>query len=264
MIDFSVRVFTFSSSNCIFFCSHTCILLLVLCSVFGPDHVSPLMITECITLEVIRDLLFPCLEVQITDRVHVPRDWHEKKRRADYMSSPWTRPLSLYSFLHFRRFSFGHSSRPTLWPSVRCCDQTSQVLQLCPERDVSLFVFVTAIHVRRTVFDFLNPGSRVTACCRIQHSVTRTWCSINVILVNTALLFRRVIYRHIVFRETNIELPNYSSVDWDRHAPQLWTIYGVHWFSWVKIEISIRRVNNTQLVMMRLRRQNHKTKIRRT
>ena len=54
--------------------------------------------------------------------------------------------------------------------------------------------------------------------------VTRTWCSISVILINATLLFRRVIYRHIDFRETNIELPKCSRVDWDRHAPQLWTV----------------------------------------
>ena len=71
---------------------------------------------------------------------------------------------------------------------------------------------------------------------------TRTWCSISVILSNATLLFRRVIYRHIDYRETNIELSKCSSVDRNRHTPQLWTVYEVHALSWAKIEMSMRRV----------------------
>ena len=120
MIDFSVRVFAFSSSNCINFCSHACILLLALCCVFGLYHVSPLMITECVTLEVERVLLIPCLEVQIADRVHVPRDWHEKKDALNIRHLP---ELVLCSFTHccISNVSFGHSSPSTLWPWASCC-----------------------------------------------------------------------------------------------------------------------------------------------
>ena len=46
----------------------------------------------------------------------------------------------------------------------------SSVEQLCPERDVSLPVLVTAVHVRRAVFDYLTPESRAFACRRIQSS----------------------------------------------------------------------------------------------
>ena len=48
--------------------------------------------------------------------------------------------------------------------------RTSQVLQLCPERGASLPLLVTAVHVRRAVFGYLNPEPRVTAYRRIQHS----------------------------------------------------------------------------------------------
>ena len=132
--------------------------------------------------------------------------------------------------------------------------RSSAVLQLCSERDVSLPVLVTAIHVRRAVF-WLSYSW--TSCLRLssysafplrEHDARSTWflstlhsCSVE------------SFYRYFDFRETNIELPKCSSVDWNRHTPQLWTICGVHWFSWVKIEISIRRVNSTRRVMMRLR-----------
>ena len=46
----------------------------------------------------------------------------------------------------------------------------SPVPQLCPERGVSLPVLVTAIHVRRAVFDYLNSEFCVFAYRRIQHS----------------------------------------------------------------------------------------------
>ena len=41
--------------------------------------------------------------------------------------------------------------------------RTSPVKELCPERGVSLPVLVTAVHVRRAVFDYLAPEPRVTA-----------------------------------------------------------------------------------------------------
>ena len=47
----------------------------------------------------------------------------------------------------------------------------SPVLQLCPERDVGLPVLVTAIHVRRPVFDYLTPEPRTFAYRRLQRSL---------------------------------------------------------------------------------------------
>ena len=140
----------------------------------------------------------------------------------------------------------------------------SPVPQLCPERGVSLPVLVTAIHVRRAVFDYLNSESCVfrlpsySAFPSREHGARSAWflSTLNSCFVecftDTSISVRRI-----------FELPKCSSVDWNRHAPQLRTIYGVHWFSWVKIEMSTRRVKSTRRVMMRLRRQNHKTKIRR-
>ena len=264
MIDFSVRVFAFSSSNCINFCPHTC-MLLALCSVFGLDHVSPLMITECVTLEVERDLFFfsmswspDCRQSTCSSRLT------RKERRAEYTSSFWTRPLSLYSLLHFGRQLRSFVSVDSMTLSILLCIVSvpfrSSVLNAV---SVSLFLWQRyTFDVQHLTILILNLVSSLIVVFSIP--VTWTWCSISVILVNVEFLFRRVLYRHIDFRETNIELPKCSSVDWNRHAPQLRTIYGVHWFSWVKIEMSIRRVKSTRRVMMRLRRQNHKTKIRRT
>ena len=260
MIDFSIRIFTSSSSHCIFFC-----VIRASSSSYSAVRADLITTVRAWSLSVSlssrqETCCFHVLHSRLqTEYMFLAIDTKRKTR--------WTYVISLKS-----------SSVSLLIPAFRTSASVirlrrlydlqhvvvyriSSVLQLCPEHEVSLPVLVTAIHVRRAVFEHLAADLVSPLDVVISIPVTRTCCSISVILVNAALLFRRVIYRYFDFRETNIELPKCSRTDWDRHTPQLWTIFGVYWFSWANIEMSMRRVNSTQRVMMRLRRQNHKTKI---
>ena len=269
MIDFSVWTFASSSSHCITFCamrasasSHSAVWSVLVTSV-------RVMITECVILEQWKETcLLPCLELQITDRflyflpIVTTTSWNNLNIRP----SPWSRPLPLYSFLHFGRqlrsfvsVAFLTFTHVVVHHTSSCSAALSwtRCQAPCSCREV--------VPVRLEVFDYLAPEPRVTTCRRIQNSR----CA-NMVLDqrdscqrHPAFLFRRVIYRHFDFRKTNIQFPKCSSVDWNQSCSS--TLKGL-WSALIVLESRLRCpcVVSTahERVMMRLRRQNHKTKIR--